>query len=423
MRVVPGERNIFFITLVLSFAVAVLLLAATWDIQFWPTDAEVYYLEAAVKIPFVKYISQIHEGIDEARVKWLHGKEMLILNISIAQRLLKDFETLRPAILICILALGLSAALVFLLIRKYWGSRIGFLCFFLFLTSFWPYVYVLMVKHQPVGLCYFLLALFFMCCAEKVAKKELCYFVSGFFLCSSFFASTIAALYLSFFVTAAVYELYRLKRREKPSRKNFIFIFVSFFLGFVIPFIYFTYPNILYNLKSYWEYAKISSTHNHFYYNQPVLIQWVAHPELSPRGGWEWVVKYFFLVMPVIFPLYILSVLYLAGRALKALKEDPKSALIILGLILLSFSSTLLAEIKGVAQYGANYFSSFVGFIMLIGYGTHCFLKSPWYNGAAFYSKKAAWIILGTVVLLHAFINFRIFFTDVFPARMATTYL
>jgi len=127
------------------------LLVSTWNIQFWPTDAEVYYLPAARELPSLKYLSQIHQSLDEERIKWLHGKEIHVLAISVFQRLLHDTETLRPFMLVGIVSIFLSSVLVFAIARRLWGHLTGLLVWFLFVTSFWPYLYILLPNIKRRG--------------------------------------------------------------------------------------------------------------------------------------------------------------------------------------------------------------------------------------------------------------------------------
>ncbi len=83
-------------------------------------------------------------------------------------------------------------------------------------------------------------------------------------------------------------------------------------LGFMACLAYFNYPHIIYNLKNYLCYVEISDAYNLSSTNQPILQQWgVAQVR---RGGWLWVWKYFLLIMPVVFPFYLVCVGYLVGR-------------------------------------------------------------------------------------------------------------
>ena len=92
-------------------------------------------------------------------------------------------------------------------------------------------------------------------------------------------------------------------------------------------------------------------------------------------------------------------------------------------MMILSFSSPFLAELKQVAQYGANYFTSMVGMVMLVGYTVFIYLKNGWFKNAGAMTKKIRLAIFAFVFLAHAFVNFYIFSADVYPTRMVTTFL
>lgn len=421
-------RTIIVICIVLCAAIiAILFIVGTWHINFWPTDAEAYYIDAALKVPTLKYVSQMHDMMDRERIRWLHGKEMFMVTASIFQILLKDTLTLRPLILVCILGVCFSMIFVFCLAEMFWGWWVALACFLIFATSFWPYVYILFVKHQPLGMFYFLLSLIFLQCTYRYRiNNMLLYLISGYTFCLSLYSSTTSGLYLPFYAAGFLYAFFQKNTIKSEKKKPLVEFFLAGFLvtiGFSAAFLYFNYPNIAKNVNGFFEYAEISKSFSHFYYNQPVFIQWVAHPELTVRGGWLWVFKYFILIMPVLFWVYLVSIIYLFWRCLTVKDNARPFRLATVGLIALSFSSPLIAEWKGVAQYGSNYYTSFIGFIMLIGYALHVFLTGNWFKGVALSFKRVIVALMFLVFILHASVNSYVFFTDVFPSRMATTSL
>jgi len=162
---------------------------------------------------------------------------------------------------------------------------------------------------------------------------------------------------------------------------------------------------------------------NHFFYNQRVLEQWMPAHELNIRGGWLWILKYFLLIMPVVFPLFGAANLYATFRLIFNKKVSFESCLTTLGLLCLCWSSPVLAEIRQVAQYGANYFSSFIGIILFIGYALYLAGRDKWIQ--TFYSKFKLPLIAGVVLLAmaHVGINAYVFSQDVYPTRMAMTFI
>jgi hypothetical protein len=406
-----NSRKSFWMVAVISGVIALGLLWATWDIQFWPTDAEVYYLPAARDLPSFKYLSQIHQSLDTEHIKWLHGKEIHVLAIAIFQKLLGDTETLRPLMLVGILSIFGSSLLIFVIARRLWGHLAGALLWFLFVTSFWPYLYILFAKHQTQGLALFLLSVFLILCGLKRRLNFMFMMAAGVSLAASLYSSTVSALYFPYVLAVFGYSSYQKAGRAWP--KQFFKDGILFIIGFAVVLVWVNYPNIVYNLKSYVDYVRISGAFNHFYYNQSILVQWIPSFDLKDtRGGWAWIIRYFFLVMPVVFPLYMLSAGYLVRRCLK------EKSWLIAGAFILSFSSPILAEIKGVAQYGANYFTAFAGVLFLIGYAFSVYWKTAGEKQKSI--VKNGFLI---VAFLQIIINVWIFAADVYPARMVTTLL
>jgi hypothetical protein len=374
-----------------SLLLAVSLSIACWNINPWPSDAEVYYMPAAKELPKLSHLSDIHQSLDEERIKWLHGKEYHVAAIAFFQKVMGNNTTsLRPLLLLGIVCIFISSLLIFSIARRLFGEKPAFVVWFLFATSFWPYLYILFTKHQTQGLMFFVLALWLV----LKGRQWFWFWLGGLCMAVSIFSSTVSTLYVPFIAAALIYV-----------RKDFWRNAVLFLLGFAVPVIYANYPDIAANLKSYWDYIKISGQYNHFFYNQRALVQWIPSYDLKDtRGGWVWIIKYFTLVMPIVFPLYIASVFYVLKRS---------GTLISLLLVVLSFLPTILAEVKGVAQYGANYFPAMFGMLMLIGYATSkLLLKHP--------IKRLAQPAIAIAVLQLCF-NAYIFLSDVYPSRMVTT--
>lgn len=380
----------FPIVFLTSLLIALGLAVACWDINFWPTDAEVYYMPAAKELPALQHLSQINDSLDEERIKWLHGKEMHVLAISLLQRLMGDTHSLRPLLVLGIVCIFFSSLLIFAVARRLWGNPAAVAVWFFFASSFWPYLYVLFTKHQTQGLMFFLLSVWLV----LAARSWVFYVLAGLAMGISIFSSTVSFLYLPYILAAFIYV-----------RRHFVRNGVVFSAGFLALLMYVNFPDIIANLKSYWDYIHISGQYNHFFYNQKVLAQWLPDFDLKDtRGGWVWVFKYFCLVMPVVFPLYIASVIFLLVTRKGALT---------LALVALSFAPAVLAEFKGVAQYGANYFPAFLGMLMLMGHAIHSFVRySGWVPTPALY---------GVVMAVQIACNAAIFTGDIYPSRMATT--
>ena len=397
--------------------------------NFWPSDERSYYYDAAIQVPHLKHISEIHKSLDTDRVKWLHGKEMFILSCSIMQGLMNDYDSLRPLTLVCVISICLSAMLLFFIARFYWGPTVALACYVIFVTSFWPYSYILFVKHQPLGLFYFLFSLFLMQSVLTTRLRKILYLFSGFFLCSAIHASTVATLYLPFYLAAFLYQQKLNHEKEKNifrTLKDFILAGLLIMAGFGGSFIYFNYPDVLYNITSYLRYVEISGSFNHFYYNQPVLQQWFDVAKIN-RAGWIWVIKYFLIIMPVLFPFYGLSLFYLLVcpqvRSPGSKRKIGWYYLSIFGLIFLSATPVLLAEIKKVAQYGANYFPAMLGILLLVGYALFMLFNSQWFFRLKTGAKRSVVALLCLILFGHTIWNGYIFLTDIYPCRLVTTFL
>ncbi len=424
----PVFQQDLMIIAVISFLIVILIGMASWDINFWPTDTKVYLFDVAVRLPSFRYVSEMHSLLDQDKVRWLHGKEMFILFASWMQRLIHDTRTLRPFLLLDLISTALSAVLVFLITSRYWGRLIGWVSFSLFAFSFWPYLYILFAKHQPLGLFLSLAAVYLTQRAGTPGQKPwpfaLFCFLSGLALGGALFSSTVSALYIPLWVAAfgiSVYAGSADQKRISVLAGRAAGGMVCVLAGAVIPVVYLTYPDIGSNIRRFFEYIEISSRYNHFYYNQPVLQEWLETPSRA-RGGALWIIRYFRLITPVVFPLYGLAFFYLIIKTLKRFQWKTVQGLITAGMILLSLSPPLLAELRQVAQYGGNYFPSLVGMILLIAYGLHDFGRE---YGAAL-SQWTRRVFIGLLVffiMVHGAGNLFIFLTDIMPCRMATTYL
>ncbi len=403
--------------ILLSLLCAVALGIALWNINPWPTDAEVYYMPAAWRIPGLHYLSEIHSGFDMENVRWLHGKEYYVAAIALFEFLLNDFETLRPLMVLGIVAVMVSGILIFYIARRLWDERIALFCYLAFAFCVWPYVYILFAKHQTLGLMFFLVAIATILKFNKTRFRYIWPFLSGISLGLSCFSSTVSSLYVPYYALAFLYVMSSL---GKDSEKLKTFLGSGFLVvtGFLLMFFYVNLPDIFYNIASFAKYIVISGAKNHFFYNQVHLQQWFPNIQVSEvRGGWEWIFKYFFLIMPILFPLFLLAIIYLLWRIVT--EKTLASRLKMGGLIIVSFAPPIMAEAAKVAQYGANYFPMIVGVLMVLGYAAYDLKKNFRVDALRIPLDR----ILTGVIVLHCVINLYVFVTDVYACRMVTTFL
>ncbi len=353
-----SAKQSYFISrfvILFSILIAVCLGVAVWNINPWPTDAETYYLPAALRIPHIQYLSEIHvtEGIE--KVRWLHGKEFYVVGFSFFQFILNDFESLRPLMLLGLISIAVSSILIFYIARRFWGEWIALACYFAFALSFWPYVYILFAKHQTLGLMVFLLSVVFLLNSIRFRFWAAWFLLSGLTLGASFFSSTVSSLFVFYYLGVFLWVFFLAKHKDFGSiLKGLLTRGLLVVVGALSVFVYVNLPDIFLNIKNCAQYVHISGAFNHFYYNQVALQQWFPHINVGEiRAGWIWVLKYLFLILPVLFPLYFLAVIYLCIRIFK--EKLWVSRVKIFAMILLSGSSPAMAEAAKVAQYGSNY--------------------------------------------------------------------
>jgi len=423
LKKIPSNR-IPLIVVLSSLGIAVLMVIATWNINFWPSDAKVYYFDAAVHLPQYKYLSQMHQTMDAEKVYWLHGKEIYIVWASLFQRLLNDFQTLRPFMVLGSLSICMAGILLFFILRRIWGDYVGLMCYMVFATSFWSYMYILMAKHPPLGLFYALLAIYLLIFPQKKKWNMILAFVSGVSMGLALFSSNVSPLYLPFYLGAFLYSSFR---RNPQFWKNRTFLLretgmgLLVLLGLMSSFVYVNLPDVWSNFSNYVKYVRVSGKYNHFFYNQPHAQQWFKQADLSAvRGGWLWVIKYFFVMMPVLFPVYLIAMVYLLRQVCRS--RLPQN-LIILSVCLLSLTPMLMAEYAQVAQYGTNYFPCMMGIIFLLGFCHYTVQQDTLLKSWRPRQKKKGLIVVAVLLLWHVSVNAYAFFTDVYPCRMVTTFL
>ncbi len=404
----------------IAIGLAAALGVATKDINFWPTDAKIYYFDAVVRLPQLKHLSQVHTLMDSERVRWLHGKEILILSLSWMQRLTGDYESLRPFIWLFILANFLSSLLVYGIAGRYWGRSAALVCFTAFVGSFWPYLYILFAKHQPLGLVFFLFAVF---CAQRAsARRAWAFPAAGISMGLSLFSSPASTLYVPWFAAACALKAWpgACGLRGWKGAVYFLWASAAVILGILLVVVYVNWPDVVGHIRAFLEYVSISGSHNHFFYNQPFLQQWFGvRPVADIRGGWGWTFRYFLLVMPVLFPLYLLTVLALALSLLreKSVSRRLKTACV----IFLSILPLIMIERARVAQYGGNYFPCFMGIVFMLGYGFNA-LRERWPMLSTRLAVKTTLIAAGLLIAVgHVLLNAVVFAADIYPTRLAST--
>lgn len=393
----------FYLSIVLSITVvlALLLARATFAICSWPTDSELAYIPAATHVFMTPYISDLHHST-LVKFNIMHGKEALVVAISIFQHLLGDFEGLFPNVLVLICATAGSSLLIFLILSRIVNLHAAFLGFILFSTCFWSYQYILQGAHQPLVMFHFLLSAFLLL---KFDGRGRWYLASGLVLGLMLFSSPTAAIYLPYYLAAYIYQQRSINGTFPWKKQILPLCLIS--IGAILVIILFTFPHPLENIRNFAKFLSDSRGGNHFQVSEKAL-----NIELPKRGaGLIWIWRYFTLIMPFLFGAYLLSLMYLLKRAFR----NRTSFLI----ILLSLSTPILVELMQVAQFGRNYFSWFPGMLLAICLAIDVFFKQ--HQPKKF--VKGALALIACLIVTHVTFNFKIFINDVFPSRMATTYM
>ena len=418
----PFPYHKLYRALIIIFVLAATLFlgVATYYINYWPTDSESPYLPTAAKLFTLPFLSQMHTLPEHGMLKLtMHAKEALILGIALMQRILNDYTSLYPNVLLLILCVMVSAVLFYIIFKNLFNLHAAMLAFILFAASFWPYMYVLQGAHPPLVLMNFLLAVFFIQCA---ARHSGFYFLSG--ICAGFmlFSSPTSPLYLPYYCSFFVYDLYKRKKGAwtdtssgGPTRAAFrrsVILSAWILPGAMAVFLLFTVPHPIESIRYYLKFLDMSRHSNNFFIYKDYLTQFFPLPHSLRGAGWVWIPKYFFLIMPVVFAAYLLSLGYLAWASLK----KP----VIAAIILASLSTPLAVEISGMAQFGRNYFSWFFGIIFIIVYACyHVYDHARWLKRPKY--KVLFGVLLAFFLTIHVIFNAYAFFNDVFPSRMATT--
>lgn len=403
INTIPSMRKFYFsIALIIALTVAVWLARATFEICSWPTDSELAYIPAATHVFMTPYISDLHHST-LVQFNIMHGKEALVVAIAVFQHLLGDFEGLFPNILVLICATAGSSLLIFLILIRIVNVHAAFLGFLLFCTCFWSYQYILQGAHQPLVMFHCLLSIFLLL---KFDGKGRWYLGSGLVMGLMLFSSPTAAIYIPYCLAAYIYQQRSINNGTFPWKKQLLSLSLIS-LGILIIIILFTIPHPVDNLKDFFKFLSESRSGNHFQVSEKAL-----KTDLPKRGaGLIWIWKYFTLIMPVLFGAYLLSLTYLIKRSLRSR--------VLLWIIVLSFSTPILVELMQVAQFGRNYFSWFLGMLLTICMASDIFFKQQ--QPKKFI--KGARALIACLIVTHVTFNFKIFVNDVFPSRMAVSYM
>lgn len=386
------------------------LAKSTYYINYWPSDSQNPYIPTAARLFELKFLSDMHDVPVSGQLKiTMRGKEALILGIAVMQRLLNDTETLYPNVLLLIFATGISAVLIYFIFDRLFNPAIGLVAYILFAGCFWPYLYILQGAHQPLVLMNCLITLWILIKAESSLLKD---WLAGVFLGLMLFSSPTAAIYLPYILGVFVYRTLRPKNAN--SLRPIFLSAAAIFTGALMIFLLFTLPDPIENIKGFRRFLQFSQTGNNFNIYYDLLYQYYPIPEGFRGEGIRWIFKYFFLITPILFTGYWLS----AGYLLKKSFQKPW----LLSVILLTLLPPAAVEISRVAQFGRNYFPWLIGLIFLNCLAIHI-LSKEMKRRKTNLAQITFVVILAAFLAGHLLFNARLFFDDVFPSKMATTWV
>jgi len=390
---------------------------STFYINFWPTDSHMFYLPAARSLFHLQYFSQIHLLLSPQHLLTIvmHGKEALVLAIAIMQKLLQDNVTLFPNIMVLILAVQVSALCIYLILRRFFSSHIAFIGFLLFVTCFWPYLYVLQGAHPPLAMMFMLLSGLLLLYADN---KKLMYVGSGICFGLMLFSSPTSPIFIPYLMMFWVMDKKDDFYKPAGSLKDRLIKYLLFALGATLILLLFMMPHPIFVAQAYFRFVSYNKYANHFLIFNDTLKPYFAegNPLLTNsvfyfRGaGIIWVLKYFFLIMPILFSLYLFSIIYLVIKFFKR----P----FILFIVILSASTLIGVEMIRVCQFGRNYYSWLIGIIFLV-----CFALSKMIDQLKMKQRQILFSSMAIFILGHIIFNAQVFFTDAFKTRMAMSYV
>ncbi|MDP2653664.1 MAG: hypothetical protein Q8Q08_06495 [Candidatus Omnitrophota bacterium] len=400
----------YFPAIVLAGGLILVWLAwTTREINFWPSDSYKPYVPTAARLFELPALSRMHELPDTPIHRLnMHGKEALVLGIAVMQRILNDTESLYPNVLLLLLSVFGSTLFIYTITARLLDPLSGFAASALFAASFWPVLYSLQGAHQPLVLFNGLAAIaFFLNARGRAVFYLLGGVVTGFML----FSSPTAIIYLPYFAAL----LFKLSERPRPAPKNILRALLLIGAGVFCVLTLFTWPDPLRYLSSASRFLALSSQGNHFDFYHNAIGHYLPPPYDSGdyyfRGaGWRWIIKYFLLIMPFLFPAFLLASVYLLRRAIR----DIRTA----GALLVCWSTPVLVEAAHVSQFGRNYFSWMPGIVFLTAYAFFLIRKDT--RLPAPVRAKAAVGGLAALLACHALFNIVVLAGDILPSRMFT---
>ena len=186
-------------------------------------------------------------------------------------------------------------------------------------------------------------------------------------------------------------------------------------LGMGAVVIAFTYPEVVFHLKGYLGYWNINAVFGQFRLYTEHFAKNRIHP-LHRAPGLRWLLRFFWHQIPFHCAVYALSL----GAIVAASWSSglPSAWWSALGVVLLSLSPILFGELTRSPHCSRTYFPAFLGLLLGIGYGA--FIVERQFAPSA---RWLWWWLVGGIAVIGAGWNLWVLLRDVWPARMASTWL
>jgi len=206
---------------------------------------------------------------------------------------------------------------------------------------------------------------------------------------------------------------------------TFIIPFALYALGIVIVSIHILFPpsELRNNLSRYYGWLNVSKWASHFKsYPEKKKTFGRELPDDFRGGGLIWNHRFFLIVMPLVYPLYIFSVLFLGFNAVDAALESCSVGLVAIFIlfVITSLMPIIIHEATKGLKVGKAYMPALL-LLLLVTAGALNQLLS--YLGSSPILNRILWEILSLIIVAQFAHTIYVLFSDTIPCRMAPTIL
>jgi hypothetical protein len=172
--------------------------------------------------------------------------------------------------------------------------------------------------------------------------------------------------------------------------------------------------NFLENVSRYYVWLNVSSWASHFNaYPDKLGTFGVDIGNDFKGGGVIWMHKFFLVSMPLIYPLYLISIAFI-------LIDDSVSLLNSVFIFFASMMPILIHEITGGLKVGKAFLSVLIFLLIPIAVATNVILNVYIVDESHF---LIFWLVFISLIFLHFIYSLKTLYEDIIPSRMAATIL